>query len=109
LQNRVGGIFCVADAEKDFVLGIILAAEAGEVFIGIGIEPSDWLQIADRRKEAARFLPPPAKEPGCTEDGQPVVDKRDRGQAEKCGSNWGEGDQRDTLNPIPDRDLVTIT
>jgi hypothetical protein len=38
-------------AKQDFVVGIILAAEAGVVFIGVDVQTFDWFQAADGRGE----------------------------------------------------------
>jgi hypothetical protein len=41
----------MADAEEQFEFGIVLTAEAGEVFVGIGILAADRLNVTDRGSE----------------------------------------------------------
>ncbi len=53
LQDRENRVGVVADAEEDLVIGIVLAAEAGVILIGVGVESAHRFQIADGRKEAA--------------------------------------------------------
>ena len=78
LDDRQYGIVGIAHAKEDFVVGIILAAEAGEIFVGVGIEAANRLEIADRRREirvrlAGRAL---AKViPGAVQ-GKQVIDER---------------------------------
>ena len=50
LRHR--GIVCV-DAENQFIIGIVLAAEAGQIFIRIRVQALDRFQIADRRAESS--------------------------------------------------------
>ena len=50
----VEGSCSLRDREQNFVLGIILTAEAGEVFVSFGIKPVNGFQDADGRREVAR-------------------------------------------------------
>ncbi len=48
VNQRERRIFAVAHAKDQFVLGIILAAEAGKILIGVRIESVNGLNITDR-------------------------------------------------------------
>ena len=82
-QDWVGGI---ADTEDNFVFGVVLAAEAGEVLVRIRIESTDWLQIADRRLEVGgsgcrgTTL---IEEPNRAEDRESIVNEGDSGDSKK--------------------------
>ncbi len=75
LNNRDNRIVGRADAEEEFVIRVILAAQAGEVFVSFVVEAADGLQITDWRGEGGmRFAAPGGLEeaPG-TKDGEQVV------------------------------------
>ena len=50
-EDRHRGIVLIADAENQFILGIVLAAVTGQVLVGFGIQPAKGFQVADRRSE----------------------------------------------------------
>jgi hypothetical protein len=80
LDNRDGGVFRRSDAEEELVFGVVLAAEAGEVLVRIGIEALDGLDIADRGSKRRRVSVPAlaTKESPGTEDADGVVKQRKR-------------------------------
>jgi hypothetical protein len=55
LDYRDAGIALVCRAKNQFVLGIVLEAETGKVFIGSRVEPANWLEVAYRRTEIEIF------------------------------------------------------
>ena len=86
LKNGDRSVVFVADAKNQFVVGIVLAAVAGEIFVGFGVEAANRLQIADRRSKIKILrwtVTGLAKEtPGAIKDEQ-IVDKRRRSQGKK--------------------------
>src|SRR5580698_6897509 len=79
------GFVTVADAEEKFVVGIILIAVAGEIFVGLGIQAANWLEIAYGRRvlrRRARFSSAAEKLPR-TVKREEIVDERNGGDAEK--------------------------
>src|SRR5260370_26148722 len=86
LKNGDRSVVFVADAKNQFVVGIVLAAVAGEIFVGFGVEAANRLQIADRRSKI-KILPWTvtglAKEtPGAIKNEQ-IVDERRGSQGKK--------------------------
>src|SRR5260370_36806674 len=51
LKNGDRSVVLVADAKNQFVVGIVLAAVAGEIFVGFGVEPANRVESADRRSK----------------------------------------------------------
>jgi len=49
LDDGQGGVAGVSHAKDDFVLGVVLAAEAGKVFVGFRVESQHRLEVADGR------------------------------------------------------------
>ena len=84
-KNGDDGIFGVGDAEEDFVFGVIEAAEAGEVCVGVGIEAADGFEDADGWGESVGFEGAGEKAEGAVKD-EDVVDGGDGGDEEKDGS-----------------------
>jgi len=76
---RQHGILAVAHAENQLILGVVLPAEAGEVFVRVGVDAANRFQIADGRGEAG-VVPAqwPPEEPPAAEEHNPIVDGRDR-------------------------------
>src|SRR5262249_28292193 len=64
-DDRYARVALVADAEDDLIFGIILPAEAGEIFIGFGVRSAN--RFEDRRGwnvvQTERALPAPVGEP----------------------------------------------
>src|SRR5689334_12028970 len=50
-KNRKHGVVALADTEENFVFGVVLTAETGEVLVCLVVKSSDWLQVAYRRRE----------------------------------------------------------
>ena len=79
LDDRQHRFVVRIDAEDNFVLRIIQAAETGEIFVRVRIEAAERLQDADRRSEArvrrARRLAEIS--PGAVDRDQ-VINERDR-------------------------------
>jgi hypothetical protein len=76
----------VIDAENDFVVGIILAAEAGVIFVGFGIEAANGLEATDRRGESGillAFTLRHAKKALRAIENEQIVDGGDGSQSEK--------------------------
>ena len=59
----VSGVLLARDGEQNFVLGIILAAKAREVFVSFGVKPVNGFQNADGRSDVARRGDLAAEEP----------------------------------------------
>ncbi len=98
LDDRERRIVVFIDAEEDFEVGIVLAAEAGEVFVRVGIETADGFQIADRRREIGRRRGRVAEETPGAIKGEKVVDKWERGYAEDDSND--DGMQLTSLLPL---------
>jgi len=74
------------NAEKNFVFGIVLTAEAGVILVGILIEPLDGFEATDRRRKVPvreRITSLGNEEPNRAEDNKRIVDERDRGEAKQ--------------------------
>ena len=72
-NQRDDRIFCVVHGEQDFVIGIVLAAEAGVVFVGAEIDAADWFEQTDRRSEVSKFSFALAQEKAKRGDGRCYV------------------------------------
>jgi hypothetical protein len=73
------------DAKDQLVLGIILAAKAGVVFVGVEIETLDRFQTTDGRREVkalASLLPRSQEESSGAIESEQVIDKWDCGNTE---------------------------
>src|SRR5262249_49096038 len=76
-QDRNCGVILAADAEQQFVVGIVLAAKAGEVLVCVRIDPAKRFQIADRRQVTAfRGLRCSKKKATGNIEGNEVINKR---------------------------------
>lgn len=83
LNDGDSGVVVAADAKEEFIFGIVLAAEAGEIFVRIRVEAADWLQVADGREEiiVGTQVAAAYKEiANRAEDRQNVIDEGDRGE-----------------------------
>jgi hypothetical protein len=49
LHDRDNGIFSIVHGKQNFKFRIVLAAKARKIFVGAGIEATDWLQYTDGR------------------------------------------------------------
>src|SRR2546422_2794968 len=70
------GVLFVRSREQDFVSGVVLAAETGEVLVGLAVEPPHRLEDAERRREVVEVLPPAAEESPRGTNCRHVVDER---------------------------------
>ncbi len=79
------GFVTVADAEKEFVVRIILGAVAGEIFVSLGVQAANGLEIADGRsviRRMGRFSSMTEKLPRAVKR-EEIIDKRNGGDAKK--------------------------
>lgn len=84
-QERERGIIFV-DAKQNFVIGIILAAEAGVIFVGVGVEALDGFQATDGRSEIGAFadgLRGLRGKMGGAENREKVIDEGDGGKKQE--------------------------
>ena len=83
-EKRQGGIVLI-DAKDHLVLGIVLAAKAGVVFVRIEIEALDRFQTTDRRRKVkalASLLPRRHEESRGAIESEQVIDTWDCGNTE---------------------------
>jgi hypothetical protein len=99
VEHGQRGVISV-DAKEDFVVWIVLVAEAGKVVIGLRIKTEDRLDIADGGKKVGRLELRQAEIAKAAEDGDAIVDERDRGYGEECDSDYGPGRQGKHLNQV---------
>src|SRR5579863_995408 len=85
LQDGDCGIVLFPHAKNDFVVGIILPAEAGKVFVGTRVQPANWLQDTYRRRKTRIDCAPrrrTAKEIPDAEQRNRIIDEGDRGDGQ---------------------------
>ena len=90
-QRRIGSI---TDTEKNFVLRIVEAAEAGEVFVSLGVEAAYRFEDADRRQKLACIAEvglAARKKTRRAENRKGVVDERNGCNAEERNAQGRNG------------------
>jgi hypothetical protein len=80
-ENWESGIVSI-HAEEDFVVRIVLAAEAREIFVGFGVKSKHRLDVADGRQEVGSLELRYAEIAKTAENCDAVIDERDRGKSE---------------------------
>ena len=103
-DDRRGRIALFTDAEDDLVFGIILPAEAGEIFIGLGVRSANRLE--DRRwrgvVQTQRALPAPVGEPEQPgRDCDQIVDDRGDDADKQHGAQPEQRPERDRRPRLP--------
>src|SRR6202021_3267372 len=74
-------------AKNDFVIGIILAAETGVIFVGFGVETFHGAEASDGRCEIRVRCEGATRRVEITDsavEGEQVVDEGDGGEEQKC-------------------------
>src|SRR2546426_11387401 len=70
------GVLFVRSREQDFVFGVVLAAETGEVLVGLAVESPHRLEDADLGRELVELLASAAEEFPRATDCRQVVNER---------------------------------
>src|SRR5262245_51123787 len=90
-RDGESGVALVFAAEEDLELGIILAAERGEVLVGAPVQSADRLENADRKPQRARASRPLLEKTACALQREGVVaDRREAEQAHDAGGHFAD-------------------
>ena len=95
-QSRIIGVY----TKQNFVVRIVLPAKACEILIGLWVKAKHRLHIADGGQKISRAALARPEKPETAKDRDAIVNKRDRRYRQECCSDYGKGQQGNTLNQL---------